>query len=86
MLKNILRLLSTSVSLVALLLVANLANASTTSTNFDYQFQSPALNLNIVSPSLQSTSNKDALLNHFGCSCNLCTQTLEQSMVISHES
>jgi hypothetical protein len=79
MLKNILRLLAASASFVALLLVTNPAIATTPVTTADYQLRSPVVSLSVVSPSLQLASNTDTLVDHVGCSCALCTQSLRRS-------
>lgn len=79
MLKNILRLLAASTSFVALLLVTNSAIAITPLVNTSDQFQATSINLNVVSPSLQLASSTDSLLDHFGCSCGACTQSLGTS-------
>ncbi|MFM2311802.1 MAG: hypothetical protein RLZZ04_1078 [Cyanobacteriota bacterium] len=80
MLKNILRLLAVCASFVALLFVTSPAIASTTVATTEQQLQSPAVNLavnlNVVSPSLQIAGNTDTLVNHVGCSCAACTQVL----------
>jgi hypothetical protein len=80
MLKNILRLLAACASFVALLFITNPAIASTPITTAEHQLRSPAVNLavnlNVVSPSLQLASNTDPLVNHVGCSCAVCTQSL----------
>jgi hypothetical protein len=80
MLKNILRLLAACVSFVALLFITSPAIASTTVATAEHQVQSPpvnlAVNLNVVSPSLQLASNSGTLVNHVGCSCVACTQVL----------
>lgn len=80
MLKNILRLLAASASFVALLLVTNPAIATTPQTS-DRQWQSPVVSLNVVSPFLQA-SNTDTLINHFGCSCAVCIQSIENTIQI----
>jgi hypothetical protein len=80
MLKNILRLLAASASLVALLFLTNPAIASTTTTTpvvtLNQQLRSPVMSLNVASPFLQLASNQDALSNHVGCSCAVCTQVV----------
>jgi hypothetical protein len=96
MLKNILRLLATCISFVALLFITSPAIASTSIATAEpqlrlgspkglasasaYASRSPAVNLavnlNVVSPSLQLASNTDTLVNHVGCSCAVCTQSL----------
>jgi hypothetical protein len=80
MLKNILRLLAACVSFVALLFITSPATASTTVVTTEHQLQSPAVNLavnlNVVSPSLQLAGNTDTLVNHAGCTCAACTKIL----------
>lgn len=76
MFKNILRLLAACISFVALLFITRPAIATTTVTTAEQQLQSPAVNLNVVSPSLQIAGNTDALVNHVGCTCATCTQVL----------
>lgn len=75
MFKNILRLLAACISFVALLFITRPAIATTTVTTA-YTSQSPAVNLNVVSPSLQVAGNTDTLVNHVGCTCAACTQVL----------
>jgi hypothetical protein len=83
MLKNILRLLAASTSFVALLLITNPAIASIPVTNLDQQWRSPVVSLNVVSPSLQlAVSNQETLVNHFGCSCAVCIQSLQNNSQI----
>ncbi|MEO0013866.1 MAG: hypothetical protein RLZZ535_2255 [Cyanobacteriota bacterium] len=78
MLKNILRLLAASASFVALLFVTNQAIAA--NLTVEDQLQSPAVSLNVVSSSLQlAASNKDISANHFGCSCAVCIQSLQNT-------
>lgn len=81
MLKNILRLLAVSTSFVALLLVIDPSSAiaSTLEINLTHQFSSPTVSLNVVSPAWQLANDTDIVNNHFGCTCHLCTQSLEQS-------
>jgi hypothetical protein len=76
MLKNILRLLATWVSSLTLLFITSPAIASTPVTNAEHQLQSPAVNLNVVSSSLQLASNTHNSASHVGCSCAACTQVL----------
>ncbi|MEL6910387.1 MAG: hypothetical protein AAFR62_08045 [Cyanobacteria bacterium J06629_2] len=73
MLKNILRLLAASASFVALLFVTNPAIAAPAPASPSTQFTAPAINLSIMSPSLQENSN--TLLEHLGCTCAVCTQS-----------
>jgi hypothetical protein len=76
MFKNILRLLAACISFVALLFITRPAIATTTVATAEQQLQSPAVNLNVVSPSLQMAGNTDALANQVGCTCAACTQVL----------
>ena len=82
MIKSILRLLAASTSFVALLLITNSAIAAVP---VDLAgIESPQLNivnLNVISPALQLASNDNSLSEHLGCSCGLCTQSINQ---ISH--
>jgi hypothetical protein len=79
MLKNILRLLAACASFVALLFITSPAIASTPVTTADYQLRSPVVSLSVVSPSLQLASNTDTLVDHVGCACAACTQSLRRS-------
>jgi hypothetical protein len=79
MLKNLLRLLATSASLVALLLFANTALASSSIDNAQIstvrQSELQLVNLNVTSPTLKLTNqSQNPLLQHFGCTCPVCTQ------------
>ncbi|MEM7595522.1 MAG: hypothetical protein AAF383_29150 [Cyanobacteria bacterium P01_A01_bin.83] len=76
MIKTLLRLLTTSSSLVALLLFTNSALAVTPTDNWLNQTASPAISLNVVSSTLQLHTNFDD--DHLGCSCAVCTQAIEQ--------
>lgn len=80
MLKNILRLMAVSASFVALLLVTNPAIATTPLT-IDHHWRSSVISLNVVSPVLQA-SNTNTLINHFGCSCAVCIQSLQNTSQI----
>ena len=81
MIKSILRLLAASTSFVALLLITNSAIAAPV----DFaRIESPQLNivnLNVISPALQLAGNDNSLSEHLGCSCGLCTQSINR---ISH--
>ncbi|MEL6495096.1 MAG: hypothetical protein AAFQ41_08220 [Cyanobacteria bacterium J06623_7] len=81
MFKFILRLLTASTSLVALLFVTNSlpAIAATPNANSVQLLGTPIVSLNISSLALQSSDNGNYLLQHLGCTCPACTQTLEQS-------
>jgi hypothetical protein len=82
MLKYILRLVAGSVSFVALLFITHPAIASTPITNLDQQWRSPVVSLNVVSASLQFNHQDvlpDAALDHFGCACATCIQSLGQT-------
>jgi hypothetical protein len=77
MLKNLLRLLATSASLVALLLFANTALAASSIDNAQIltikQSELQLVNLNVISPTLELTNQShNSLLQHFGCSCPVC--------------
>ena len=82
MIKSILRLLAASTSFVALLLITNSAIAAPV----DFaRIESPQLNivnLNVISPALQLAGNENSLSEHLsehlGCSCGLCTQSINQ--------
>ncbi|MEY2857848.1 MAG: hypothetical protein RLZZ74_2160 [Cyanobacteriota bacterium] len=90
MLKYILRLVAASTSFVALLFITHPAIATTPITNLDQQWRlgsaypagSPVVSLNVVSSSLQLAKNQgifpDVALDHFGCACATCIQSLEQ--------
>lgn len=77
MIKNL--LLTASTSFVAILLIANSAIAITT---FDTlaQTRQSALNLNIISPSLQLVSHSNPS-DHFGCSCLSCIQSVQTTTI-----
>ncbi|MEM6614032.1 MAG: hypothetical protein AAF652_17595 [Cyanobacteria bacterium P01_C01_bin.72] len=77
MLKNILRLFAASASFVALLLITSPAIATPAVANLDTQLGMPHLNLSVISPSLRENSN--ILLEHFGCTCAICTQSQAQT-------
>jgi hypothetical protein len=82
MLKNLLRLLATSASLVTLLLFANTALASSSIDNAQIstvkQSELQLVNLNVISPTLELTNqSNNPLLQHFGCTCAACTQISE---------
>jgi hypothetical protein len=91
MLKYILRLVAASTSFVALLFLTHSAIAATPITNLDQQWRlgsaypagSPVVSLNVVSPSLQLANNQntssDVALDHFGCACATCIQSLGQT-------
>lgn len=82
MLKYILRLLAASTSFVALLFITHPAIATLPIPNLDQQWRSPVVSLNVLSDSLQLTNNQDVFpdvaLDHFGCACATCIQSLEQ--------
>ena len=71
-------LLTASTGFIAILLIANSAIAIT---SFDTlaQTRQSALNLNIISPSLQLVSNNSS--NHFGCSCTSCIQSVQSTTI-----
>jgi hypothetical protein len=88
MLKNLLRLLVSSTTFVALMLVANLAIANPvqgiTAPETDHllmlvgnQQPSSSINLNVVSSSLKFADQfNDSQLDHSGCSCAVCMQII----------
>lgn len=82
MLKNLLRLLAASTSLVTLLLFANTAVATTTDNFLPQtvnQLELQLVNLNVISPTLELTNqSNNTLLQHLGCSCAVCTQGINQ--------
>ncbi|MCC0176513.1 hypothetical protein I4641_05910 [Waterburya agarophytonicola K14] len=84
MIKNLLRLLASSATFVAVMLVANITVAApqidNTSILTTARSQSSLVSLNVVSPSLVF----DCQPNHFlsdslGCSCAVCTQGIEST-------
>ena len=77
MIKNL--LLTASTGLIAILLIANSAIAITFDNSLAQTRQS-ALNLNAISPSLQLIGN-DNTLNHFGCSCTSCIQSIQSTTI-----
>lgn len=78
MIKTILRLLAASTSFVALLLITNSAIALTEPTGIEL----PQLSLNLISPSLQLASDRsNTLSEHLGCSCAVCTQSIQASQI-----
>ena len=80
MIKSILRLLAASTSFVALLLITNSAIAATPVDLARIELpQLNVVNLNVISPALQLTSNDSSLSEHLGCSCGLCTQSIHQN-------
>jgi len=83
MLKYILRLVAASTSFVALLFLTHSAIAATPITNLDQQWRPPVVSLNVVSPSWQLANNQntssDVALDHFGCTCATCIQSLGQT-------
>jgi hypothetical protein len=79
MLKNILRFLVACASFVSLLFITTSAISSTPVTTAERQLQPLMANLNVVSPSLRLASNTDTLVDHIGCSCAACTQSLRPS-------
>ena len=78
MIKNL--ILSASTSFIAILLIANSAIAITAIDNSLAQTKQSALDLNIISPSLQLISNSNPS-NHFGCSCLSCIQSTQTTTI-----
>ena len=78
MVRSIFRLLAAAVSFVALLFTTSPAIAATPLNHPTQQISTPAINLNLASPSL-SALNVDSVQNHLGCSCAACTANLEQN-------
>lgn len=79
MLKNLLRLLASSASFVAVLLITNMAIAAPQLDNYQLQIVNPAglepVNLNLVSSTLELVPHSDNILgDRLGCSCAACTQ------------
>ena len=77
MIKNLLRLLATSTSFVALLLITNTAMLATPINNLA-QAQLSSSSLNVISPSLQLVSSDRHNWDRLGCSCAVCTQAVAQ--------
>ena len=75
MIKNLLRILASSATLVAMMLVANIAVARPDSAIAFESVDSVAttVNLNVMSSSLQST-HANTLLDSLGCSCPACVE------------
>ena len=80
MIKTLLRILASSATLVAVMLVANIAVARPDSAIAVERVGSvpSTVNLNLVSPSLQSIHADDFSFNGLGCSCAACTQKASQ--------
>lgn len=82
MIKNLLRILASSATFVAVMLVANVAIAqadteiSFTQTNqvSASQARTSFVNLSQISTSLKPYKSDNPLLDHLGCSCAVCTQ------------
>lgn len=79
MLKNLLRLLATSVTFIALAIFPNTALAASLVDNSLAETVKPPLleefSLNVISPYLKSTNElSKSPLNHWGCSCGACFQ------------
>ena len=91
MIKNLLRLLASSATFVAVMLVANVAIANPNSSPKPLQVndksafaieQQSSVNLNVVSPFLMSAhQSSSSLAVHFGCSCGVCTQGINTSNI-----
>lgn len=81
-LKNLLRLLAASTSLIVLLLFTNPALAFEQKDLSDVAIHQPKLeiiNLSIDSPILQLTSQpNNTLVEHLGCNCAVCLQGIKQ--------
>ena len=78
MVKSIVRLLAAAFSFVALLFSTNSAFATTPVDNGTQQANAPVTSLNLVSPALLSFE-LDSVDSHLGCTCAVCTATLEQN-------
>ncbi len=77
MIKNLLRILASSVTFVAVMLVANIAMPKAIAfpqVDNVSQPTSLSVSLNVISPSLESYQSNNSLLDHLGCSCATCTQ------------
>lgn len=80
MIKNLLRLLASSATFIAVMLAANIAIAQPESAiaipqvDNVSQSASSSVNLNVISSSLESYQSNNVLLDHLGCSCATCTQ------------
>lgn len=81
MIKSILRLLAASTSFIALLLITNSAIAVVPMTNDLNQLETPIVSLNLVSPTLQLARDTNSLFEHSGCSCALCTQSVNKTTI-----
>ena len=77
MLKNVLRLLTASTSFIALMLMTNSAIALPVAGNSISQVESPAVDLNLISPSLELIGSSKTLSSHIGCSCEACVQNIQ---------
>ena len=84
MIKNLLRLLASSASLVAVLLITNIAVAAPQTNTYELQIVNPTrlepVNLNLVSSTLELVPHSDNTLgDRFGCSCAACTQAINST-------
>ena len=73
--------MTSSVSLVAVLLtsatVFELPQISIINRGNTFQLEQQYISLNLANPQLKLTSQQNNLLaEHLGCSCSLCTQTI----------
>ncbi|MGD1920707.1 MAG: hypothetical protein ACFCAD_18585 [Pleurocapsa sp.] len=78
------RILASSTTFAAVMLVANVAiaqpdSAIALSPAIISQSPSPSVNLNLISPSLKSYQSNDSLLDHLGCSCAVCAQPVKST-------
>lgn len=82
MIKNLLRILASSATFVAVMLITNTAIAQPgidiSSAQMDRVSASQAgssfINLSQISSSLKPYKSDNPLLDHLGCSCAVCTQ------------
>lgn len=91
MIKYLLRLLISSITFVAVMLIANLAiaqdNSAIALTSTEVIPNAPEIptvvNLNVISPELDAiaqSNQKQTLDNHFGCSCEMCAQGIKSAI------
>ena len=84
MIKNLLRLLASSASFVAVLLIANMAIAAPQVDNYQPQIVDRAglesVNLNLVSSTLKLIPYSEHTSgDRLGCSCTACTQAISSN-------
>lgn len=82
MLKYLVNLLTTAISLVTALLVANISLAAPTVSPVVNKDIAPSrqVSLNLLSPELaRATAKQDSQFPHLGCSCAACTQGIERA-------